>query len=274
MFEAFSKYHGIGNDFVVLDRRSGGAALPPERVVAICDRHRGIGADGVLTIWTVSGASARMQIQNADGSDSEMCGNGLRCVAAFLHDTQSERSEELILAVDNSRFPILRVRPGRYRVQMGQASTDLAGLPSWAAERRPHRIGGVDKQWQGVAVGFGNPHVVVFTDDDPMGIARDFGAKVEGSVDFPQRVNASFVRVDPDGVFHTVVHERGVGITQACGSGACAVANAARWTGRAKAGVAIPVRLPGGVLEITVGDDGNTFMEGDAEFVFRGELSR
>lgn len=274
MSEAFSKYHGIGNDFVVLDRRSGGAALGPEHVVAICDRHRGVGADGVLTVWTVNGADARMQIQNADGSDSEMCGNGLRCVAAFLHDTRSEGSDNLVLAVDNARFPVRRVRPGRYRVQMGQASTDLPGLPSWAAERQAHRIDGLDNQWQGVAVGFGNPHVVIFTEDDPMSMAHDFGARVEGSADFPQRVNASFVRVGPDGVFHTVVHERGVGITQACGSGACAVANAARWTERAKPGAPIPIHLPGGVLEITIGNDGSTFMEGDAEFVFRGELSR
>ncbi|MEO1171884.1 MAG: diaminopimelate epimerase [Myxococcota bacterium] len=268
--ERFSKYHGLGNDFVVIDRLDGGAALTSEAVVKMCDRHRGVGADGVLTVWPLESGHGRMQIQNADGSESENCGNGLRCVAAYLHESGRYSEDELILGAHESLYPTTRVAAGRYQVRMGPARIGTPDLPDWG--RDTHRFQNSGVEWRGVAVNFGNPHLVMFVDDDPMHLATHFGAALEADPAFPKRVNASFVR-HQGSTFQTVVYERGVGITQACGSGACAVGNAAVWTGRAGTEEPLAVKLPGGTLTITVVGDSTTLMEGDAARAFVGELS-
>lgn len=254
---------------MVIDRLDGGDALEPKHVVRICDRHRGVGADGVLSIWPLDGGHGHMQIQNADGSESENCGNGLRCVAAYLHDSGRVQGDELVLGAHQSRYPTTRVQAGRYRVRMGPGKTGTPDLPDWGRDAR--RFSNSDVEWQGVAVNFGNPHLVVFVDDDPMILARRFGPALESDPAFPLRVNASFVR-SVNGVLETVVYERGVGITQACGSGACAVGNAAVWTGRAGRDEPIAVKLPGGTLTVTVEGETTTWMEGDAVRSFSGEL--
>lgn len=271
--QRFFKYHGLGNDFVVLNRLSGGEPLTSQEVIALCDRHRGIGADGVLTVWPYPDGHARMQIQNADGSESENCGNGLRCVAAFLHDTAVVGAEEnrLKLAVGRVDYPIERRAPNRYRVKMGKARTDSRDLPEWASLRQTNAIELGDRMGQGMALSFGNPHLVIFVDESPMDLVGRHGASLEQHPGFPSRVNVSFVR-ECDGLFETVVYERGVGMTQACGSGACAVGNAAIWTGRSAPGEPMSVRLPGGILTITVDPDGITWMEGEAMRVFSGEV--
>lgn len=271
MTERFRKYHGLGNDFVVIDRLDGGEPWSPDRVRAVCERHRGVGADGVLTIWPMEGGHGQMQIQNADGSDSEMCGNGLRCVAAYLHDTGRTADDSLILGAMDQRYPVERVRDHRYRAVMGKAQLSGPDLPTWAGKRELHHFTVDGKDWRGVALGFGNPHLVVFVDEDPMDLARRWGDLLERDPAFRSRVNASFVHRRGN-VFDAVVYERGVGITQACGSGACAVGNAAVWTGQANAGEPIDIQLPGGVLAITVDQEGTTTMEGDAALAFVGEL--
>ncbi len=271
MGERFRKYHGLGNDFVVIDRLDGGESLTPERVREICDRHRGVGADGVLTVWPLEHGDGLMQVQNADGSDSEMCGNGLRCVAAFLHDTGRVAADVLTLGATQHRYRTSRVADHRYRVEMGRAELSGPDLPLWAGKREPHAFTVDGQEWRGVALGFGNPHLVLFVDEDPMALATRWGPLIERDPAFPNRVNASFVHRRGD-TFDTVVFERGVGITQACGSGACAVGNAAVWTGQAELHSPIDVLLPGGMLTITVEADGMTTMEGDATFAFAGEL--
>ncbi|MEL6545524.1 MAG: hypothetical protein AAFQ82_12915, partial [Myxococcota bacterium] len=189
-----------------------------------------------------------------------------------LHDVGRVDSESLTLGAMQERYPTQRSGPGRYRVEMGKAQLSGEDLPSWAGQREPHRFTVDGKQWQGVALGFGNPHLVLFVDEDPMELALRWGALLERDPAFPNRVNASFVQQRGD-VFDTVVFERGVGITQACGSGACAVGNAAVWTGRAEVDAPVKVQLPGGVLTIHVDGNGVTTMEGDAQFVFSGELA-
>lgn len=273
VIERFYKYHGLGNDFIILDRREGGALPSARAVVALCDRHRGIGADGVLSIWETPYAHARMHVQNADGSDSEMCGNGLRCVAAYLHDQAPLSRECLEITVGSAAYRVERMASERYRVDMGRADSALPSLPPWAAERAEHEVCLSDARFSGIAVGFSNPHLVIFVDDDPAELARRYGTRLEHHEEFPERTNVSFVTSHAAKQWRAVVFERGVGVTQACGSGACAIANAAVWTKRALPGDHLTLRLPGGELMVSVSADEQTSMEGEATFVFHGDIA-
>lgn len=269
----FTKMQATGNDFIVVDRRDGGAPLAPDLVRRLCARHTGIGADGVLSVWPEAGVAARMQLQNADGSDSDMCGNGLRCVALFaeLHGFVPFGQNPLRVAAGRGVYTIEPTAPSRYRVSMGAPRGDDASLPSWAASRAEHMVTPAAPDLVGLAVSFGNPHLVLHRIADPMGLARRFGSELEHHPEFPQRANVSFAQATSTG-FHAVVHERGVGITQACGSGACAIGVTAVWQGLWPRGRAMEVALPGGVLSICVGDGDRVTMEGDAAVVFHGQF--
>lgn len=271
----FTKYQGLGNDFIVLDRVEGGGELTPAQVRALCERHRGVGADGVLTVWPDTEADARMQVQNADGSDSEMCGNGLRCVACFLHDSGRVAPSTSVVRLRAGRrvYTVERTSAERYRVAMGTPTADSADLPAEARGRRPISVASGGRTFHGLALAFGNPHLVIFTDEDPMLLAQRHGAELERHPGFPRRVNVGFARRHGDDIA-AVVYERGVGITQACGSGACAVATAAVWLGLAPAASSVRVLLPGGPLVVTVDTAGEVTMEGEAMRVFSGEVAR
>ena len=268
----FSKYQGTGNDFIVLDKRAGGAALSAEVVARLCDRHRGIGADGVLTLWKEPEHDFRMQVQNADGSESEMCGNGLRCVARYAHDHDPRAGEQLRVRSGNGTYVIDRVATGVYRVAMGRPTLDSPQLPPESRGRAPFTLSAGDARFDALALSFGNPHAVIFTAEEPMDLAVAYGAVLERHPSFPERVNVSFARPRPPGRFDTVVFERGSGITQACGSGACAVAIAAVWSGRTQRDQAIEIALPGGALTISVDASDRVVMQGPAELVFAGEV--
>lgn len=267
----FEKYQGTGNDFVLIDRLQGGEELSSDAVRKLCDRHLGVGADGVLSIWPSERGDARMQVQNPDGSESENCGNGLRCVAAFLQDHGVVKADSMILEAGGKTYPIDRVDSNRFRAEMGVPAVVGSGLPAWAESRKAQRLEVDDESFDGVALSFGNPHLVLFGDRDPMVAARRYGPVLEADPAFAERVNVSFVRQMRPRVLETVVYERGSGITQACGSGACAVANAAVWLGHAPESTTVTVCLPGGPLVVSVEADGRTSMEGEAVRVFVGE---
>lgn len=259
----FFKYHGLGNDFVICE--GGPDRLSTDRVVEICRRHRGVGADGVLMIGGLDAPAdgVRMTVYNRDGTRPEMCGNGIRCAAAYAvrhgaapaaltigTDAGDRRCE--VQVVGSHRFQV--------RVQMGQ----------FDATRCDEKLELDGRQFEYVEVDMGNPHAVVFERPDDEIVDR-LGRRVnDGHPLFPDGVNLEFV--DPDEAaegWRTVVYERGVGRTQACGTGACAVAAAVWITGRGDRNRPVGVELPGGVL--TIGsEDASIWMNGPAEELFSG----
>ncbi len=294
----FTKLEGAGNDFVVVDLRDGGAAhgsspSPNDRraAAALCDRHFGVGADGVMVILppTVPEAAARMRVLNADGSEAEMCGNGIRCVAKYLYERDA-RMRQPVLPIETGAGLLrcgvtvdARRHVTHVSVAMGRPRVTRAEIPmehGAAADRcldEPIEIAG--RGFRFTAVSMGNPHAVVFVDgDEPLlGLAQAFGPSLERHSWFPRKTNAEFARVRSPTEIDLVVWERGCGITQACGTGASATAVAACLTGRAHAGSEVAVNLPGGTLHITVepGADGGyagVTMRGPADEVFEGEM--
>lgn len=267
----FLKVEGLGNDFVLLDRRGDTAwmdELPALQALApsICDRRRGVGADGLLIVAPGDGeALARMVVVNHDGSRPEMCGNGLRCVALHLAATGAGRS--FSVATDAGRRGCMvdalagDGRSGSVSVDMG-AATDLGVRSPGTGAGHVFR-----------AMSMGNPHAVAFVGgEDPEGLARTLGPRVEVDVDFPGRTNVEFARVEPDGSITLWVWERGCGITQACGTGACATVAAAVLDGLVAPGAWIAVQLPGGALEVRVAATSGAAVEmrGPAREVFVG----
>ena len=267
----FSKYEGAGNDFVVVDARGWESPLPEEVVRDVCDRHRGIGADGILALWSHPEAGFEMKVQNADGSDAGMCGNGMRCILKFLYDLEAVpvETKELQLVVSGESYPCERVDDTTYVVVMGKPLTEHATLSNRAQSGEPFELQVGAKTFNGRCHFFGNPHVTIFTDEDPMALAQEFGASLESHSDFVDRVNVGFARAHDNG-FETVVYERGVGITQACGSGACAVGISAVRAGLAQRNAWSAIELPGGTLDIRVDDADVVTMRGSARRVFTG----
>ena len=271
----FHKYEGLGNDFLIVKREAlGGVQLTAEQAIALCDRHRGVGGDGVITV-DVNAPS--MHVINSDGSVPQMCGNGLRCVA--LHLARCAEASALEVTVDTLAGPhpcVVVNRPGKesVAVQMAPPSLSPPNLPlrsdtPW--RDHPLSIAGRTLHWTGVSMG--NPHAVTF---DDVGDARfEIGASLqEDTHHFPEGVNVGFVSEHEGTSMRLDVLERGAGWTQACGTGACAAAVAAVETGRANRDEPLSIRLPGGTLMITVGTPGDTvLMNGPARCVFAGEIA-
>ena len=267
--ERFFKYQGLGNDFVVVDRRHSGVDLDPATAIAWCDRRRGIGADGVLAILPGKGV-ARMVVHNADGSIAEMCGNGLRCVVKHLGESSGDRPVRLEVetgaGVLSSEIDWHGSTAERITVAMGPAKLK--------AEQLPHGGPFVDQpigSVRGTAVSMGNPHLVLL--DTPPERAAELGPALERDPLFPQRVNVSFTRPRTAGGLVVTVFERGVGLTDACGTGACAAVVAHALAGRVPWDSWVTVELPGGVLEIrAAGDRSQVWLRGPAVKVYEGSL--
>ena len=278
----FSKYHGLGNDFVVVDLRATDAATTaaiqePAVVQAVCDRQFGVGGDGVLAILPGGPRSvARMRVLNADGSEAEMCGNGIRCVVEELVRTGTTQTT---MAIDTGagRLSCERIAGG-VTVEMGAPRLTRGEIPMTgpAGERciaQPIEIAGTTFHVTGVSMG--NPHAVIFVDDnaDLRALAESYGPKLEHHASFPARTNVEFVRVRSRTELDVVVWERGVGITLACGTGACATVVAAILNDRCAPETDVRVNLLGGTLRIRVlANLANVLMTGPALHVFDGEL--
>ncbi len=273
--ERFFKYHGLGNDFVILDRRGSGRDIDEAQARALCDRRLGIGADGVLVMLPSAQGVARMVVHNPDGGIPEMCGNGLRCAAKFLGDHTPGQPALLEIETGAGVLPCRLDYAGgqvaEVEISMGPARLVAPNLPS-GRSGNPFIRGQVEgfAGVVGTAVSMGNPHLVLF-DSDPQQALRA-GPKLEHAPGFPDRTNVEFARLD-GGEIEVVVWERGAGLTQACGTGACATVAAAVVEGRLPAGGWTPVRLPGGRLLIQVAKDlSEVRLRGPATFVFEGGL--
>lgn len=271
----FSKMHGAGNDFVVLDLR--GAVAPPDADLcrALADRHTGVGCDQILTVESTStpGALVRYRIWNADGSASQQCGNGARCVAAWLVRA-GVAGDAFVLESPAGLHAVTR-EGDVYRIAMGTPEFAPARIPMAGVDTSQplyaQPVDGIGALAFG-AVSMGNPHAVIEVDDiDAADVAR-LGRALQASPWFPDSVNVGFAQVLDLDRIRLRVYERGVGETLACGSGACAaVAVLAR---RGRTGRSVSVSLPGGTLQIDWPDDDATLsMSGPAAFVFEGEFA-
>jgi diaminopimelate epimerase len=261
---AFDKYEGLGNDFIIIDATSGDA-MTPERTISLCDRRRGVGADGVLLVLPPREASsvATMRVLNADGSVPEMCGNGLRCVALRHARSRGLSTAEIAFDTDAGvRACVVDDVGGK-----GLVTIDM-GLVRVLGERA------LDLGDESVTVAVadaGNPHAILFGDYARARV-ESLGPRIATHPAFANGTNAEFARVR-DGAIDLLVWERGVGITLACGTGACATVAVACARDLARYDASVVVNLRGGALDITVRrDDAHAIMRGPARRVFSGTL--
>lgn len=277
----FTKMHGLGNDFVMVEDLDGSLDLAPEAVAWFCDRNFGIGADGLILVRpaSVPDADFFMLYYNADGTTAEMCGNGVRCFAKYLVDR-----ELLGPDVDSVRVqtlggvkPITFARDGyglmsEATVDMGEPVLDPAGIPvDLSGERAIGReIATGVGTFTFTAVSMGNPHAVIWVEDVDAAPVRTAGPLVETHAIFPAKTNVEFAEKIDDERIRLRVWERGVGETLACGTGACATVVAGVLDGHTDRSVT--VELPGGELSITWSEDGHVYMTGPATEVFRGSV--
>jgi diaminopimelate epimerase len=275
----FTKMQGCGNDYVYVDcfreKLSGDIS---KLAVAIADRHFGVGGDGLILICPSERGDAKMRMFNADGSESEMCGNGLRCVAKYVYDHGIARKEHLAIETGRGVLTVdLEVQGGkakRVRVDMGEPILEAAKIPALLTGNPPIE----QTIWytpepgdtlQVSCVSMGNPHAVAFVDEITDRLVHGVGPQVEKHEAFPRRVNVEFVKVNSRTDATMRVWERGSGETLACGTGACAVAVAGVLTNRLDRKVTI--HLVGGDLEIEWGADNHVYKTGPAVEVFSGE---
>jgi diaminopimelate epimerase len=272
----FTKMQGAGNDYVYVNAFA--EALPddlPELARRIADRHFGVGGDGLILICPSQTADARMRMFNADGSESEMCGNGIRCVAKYVFDHGLVRKPALRIETGRGVLSLeLEVRDGlvqRVRVDMGEPILAAAKIPTTLpgdpVANVPLTAG--DRTFPVTCVSMGNPHCVAFVDRADDAWVLQVGPQVEVDPHFPRRVNAEFVQVLSAGEVRMRVWERGSGETLACGTGACAVCVAGVLTGRT--GRKIVAHLPGGDLELEWAADNHVYLTGPAVEVFSGD---
>ncbi len=271
----FWKYQGMGNDFVLLEDMDLKAPFDADFAQRACDRHFGIGADGLLYLRPSDVADATMMILNSDGSEAEMCGNGIRCVAKHLYERgivpRGKMEIETLGGIKRIDCDVVDGKVTAVTVDMGPPEMDCDKVPMRCqGERHAQHINVKGRRLAGVPVSMGNPHFVIF-ENVPAEDRLVMGPAIEGHEAFPNRVNVEFVRIR-DGRLEVEVYERGVGWTKACGTGACAVGAAACVTGRMSFGTPMTVSLPGGDLHICVDvDRSRVMMAGSAELVFIGE---
>jgi diaminopimelate epimerase len=282
---AFVKMHGLGNDYVYVDAFEQRVENPAALAKAVADRHCGIGGDGLILILPPEqgvGADVRMRIFNADGSESEMCGNGVRCVAKYSIDHGRSTARPLrvqtgrgVLSIDWSRGPDGRVDSAS--VDMGAPILDLQSIPVDPAALLElesvgsgvaGRLAANGEVLRAVFVSMGNPHAVIWCDDPSSVDLGSIGPAIEHHAAFPRRVNVHLVRVHSPTEVTMRTWERGSGATQACGTGASAVCVAGVLDGRTER--SILAHLPGGDLRLCWRPDGPVIMTGPATEVFRG----
>jgi diaminopimelate epimerase len=272
----FWKYHGLGNDFILIEDLDLKAPTDAKIVRKLCDRRFGIGGDGILYVRADADADAFMKVMNSDGSEAEMCGNGIRCVAKHLYDFAIAPSEKMrVNTLGGIKEIEVKVAEGEVTeasVNMGAPRLDCPDIPMRCEGRFVDGAIDVDgAKIVGTAVSMGNPHFIIFQDLSDEQV-RTLGPRIAGHPLFPRQTNVEFVR-PMDGRLDVQVFERGAGWTYACGTGACATAVAAGLKGIAPPGHDVKVRLPGGDLTINVKKDLSMVrMTGPATRVFQGEI--
>jgi diaminopimelate epimerase len=261
----FIKMHGSGNDFILIDSRKenlDGMDLA-KLAVRLCDRHYGIGADGLLLVYPSKLADVKMRVINPDGSEPEMCGNGIRCFAKYVYETMEKKKELIsVETIAGTMLPSVVEHKGKIAI----VEVDM-GTPKKVIS---DRLKVDNKEYDVMLVNMGNPHCVIFVDDVAKVQIDDIGPKIENNRMFPDRTNVEFVQVVSKKEIIVKVWERGAGETLACGTGACASAVAGAKAG--KLDREVMVRLPGGNLDIEWQEDDHVILRGPAETVYEGEL--
>lgn len=270
----FVKYHGLGNDFILVDNRHAAEpCITPEQAVKWCDRHFGIGADGVIfALPGQDGTDYTMRIFNSDGSEPEMCGNGIRCMAKFVAELDGQAQTVYRIHTLAGVITPKLTEDGQVKVDMGLPRLLAAEIPTTLAApdqkviHQPLEVAG--QSWNVTCVSMGNPHCITFVEDVAAIPLEAIGPQFEHHAVFPQRTNTEFIQVVNSSYLKMRVWERGAGITLACGTGACASLVAGVLNSQCDRQAT--VELPGGCLEIEWSDDQRLYMTGPATQVFRG----
>ncbi len=259
----FTKMHGLGNDFVLV------YGQVPENAeslcAALCDRRFGVGADGVIFLCASSVADCEMRIFNADGSEANMCGNGIRCAGKYLYENGYVRKERITVETRSGAKKLT------LRIENDAVRSVVADMGRAVMTQKDVTLS--DGMGVGTAVSVGNPHLVLFIKDADAVPISVWGPRIERDERFPGGVNIEFVQVLSPRKIRMRVWERGCGITMACGTGACASVFAAAKKGLCPVGEPVEVKLDGGSLFITVDETDAVTMEGPAVAVFSGEVS-
>jgi diaminopimelate epimerase len=275
----FTKMHGLGNDFVVIDAINQDIALTGDQVRFIADRHFGVGCDQLLLVEgpTLTGAEFRYRIYNADGGEVQQCGNGARCFARFVHDRGMTGSTHIAVETVAGMIYLALEDDGQVTVDMGIPSFDPASLPFEAdepqkgdTEYHPLMVNG--EKYAIGAVSVGNPHAVLLVDSVDTAPVATLGAAIETHERFPERVNVGFMEIMDRSRIRLRVYERGAGETLACGTGACAAV--AVGIHNSLLDSPVEVTLKGGALTIRWSGDGNSLlMTGPAQTVYEGKIT-
>lgn len=273
----FTKMHGTGNDYIYVDTQRYPIEHPETLAIKWSAPHTGIGSDGLVLIGSSEKGDFSMRIFNADGSEAKMCGNASRCIGKYLYEHGLTHKQEIRLeTLSGIKILQLHVKDGSVNsvtVDMGKPAdepVDYDGQGAKPMKERPIVAGG--KQWIGTTVSMGNPHLVIFVEDLNEIDIEDAGPKLENHPLFPGRINVEFAQILEDGKIRMRVWERGSGITQACGTGACATAVAACITGRC--GTKSDIIMDGGTLTIEWNQETrHVLMTGEATQVFEGEIN-
>ncbi|WP_135557634.1 diaminopimelate epimerase [Paenibacillus cymbidii] len=276
----FTKMHGLGNDFIVIYGLQELPADAAQLAVKLCDRHFGIGADGLVYILPSAKAQFRMRIVNNDGSEAEQCGNAIRCVAKYLYDRSLASGSEL--TVETIGAGVQRVvvtddgsgKAASIKVDMGEPVLQGMQVPTTIDEAlvRDYPVTVDGREFRFTAVSMGNPHCVIYVDDATAVDLYEWGPKLEHHPLFPRRINVEFVHVESRGHAIMRVWERGAGPTLACGTGACAVLVSSVLNGLTDR--CATVTLTGGDLQIEWSEaDNRVYMTGPAEEVYTGETA-
>ncbi|MEZ4508313.1 MAG: diaminopimelate epimerase [Eubacteriales bacterium] len=270
----FTKVHGLGNDFIILDGRTESRDYPP-LARKLCHRQTGIGADGLLIIENSDVADIRMRIVNEDGSEAEMCGNGIRCFAKYVYQQKIvDKTEFAVETLAGIMLPKLVMQGGDVTgvtVDMGEPVLECAEIPVVGEGRcvgREMTVQGQTLRYTTVLVGV--PHTLIYVDDPTDQKWMNMGWDIEHASVFPKRSNVNFAKVVDDHTLEMRTFERGCGPTLACGTGACSAAVASYLNGRTGRSVDINIEL--GTLHIDWAEDNHVYMTGPAEIVFTGEI--
>jgi len=267
---------GLGNDFVLVNGFEKELNLErfPELAVKICDRHFGVGADGLVPLLPSSTADVSMRIYNSDGSEAEMCGNAIRCAAKYLYEHGLVRKEKIrVETLAGIRVPELIIKNGKValiRVDMGEPLLDRADIPMLGAAGKviDEELKVAGMSYRITAVSMGNPHCIIFVPDVEAVSETQLGPLIETHPSFPRKTNVEFIQVLNRAEVKMKVWERGAGVTMACGTGACAAVVASVLNGYTARDVT--VRLSTGELFIEWAGDNHVYMTGPAEEVFSG----
>ena len=270
----FTKMHGLGNDFVVIDALRQDIQLTPEQIRFIADRHRGVGCDQLLLVEKPShpGVDFRYRIFNADGGEVEQCGNGARCFAKFVRDSGLTEHTSIPVETSSGNIVLIIQEDGEIVVDMGVPNFDPDRLPFTQSQRQDKYAIEVEDQVLEIgAVSMGNPHAVMLVEDIDKAPVTDLGPLLEAHSLFPKRVNVGFMQIVDRQSIRLRVFERGVGETQACGTGACAAVVIGRQWGLLDE--LVTAELSGGRLLINWSGEGRSVrMTGPAESVFEGTI--